>query len=77
MILVGPLLMQKRHRNRKGKVEVRADVRRSQKKLYPNCEDGYKKLGSTLELLQWKAENGVSDKGFEKLLTIEESTSKE
>ena len=40
------------------------------KPLYPNCEDGLKKLGSTLELLQWKAENGVTDKGFEKLLKI-------
>src|SRR5664279_1978888 len=27
------------------------------KLLYPNCEDGQKKLGTTLELLQWKAEN--------------------
>jgi hypothetical protein len=34
--------------------------------LYPNCEDSQKKLGSTLELLQWKAETGSSDKGFEK-----------
>jgi hypothetical protein len=40
------------------------------KLLYPNCEDGQKKLGSTLELLQWKAENGLSDKGFEKLLKM-------
>jgi hypothetical protein len=32
------------------------------KNLYPNCEDGKKNLGSTLELLQWKAEIGVSDK---------------
>ncbi|KAK1669292.1 hypothetical protein QYE76_057451 [Lolium multiflorum] len=38
--------------------------------LYPNCKDGQKKLGTTLELLQWKAENGTSDKGFEKLLKI-------
>jgi spore coat polysaccharide biosynthesis predicted glycosyltransferase SpsG len=38
--------------------------------LYPNCEDGQKKLGSTLELLQWKAETGLSDSGFEKLLKI-------
>ena len=29
-----------------------------------------KKLGSTLELLQWKAQNGTSDKGFENLLKI-------
>ena len=38
------------------------------KLLYPNCEDGQKKLGTTLELLQLKAENGLSDQGFEKLL---------
>ena len=29
-----------------------------------------KNLGTTLELLQWKAENGVSDKGFGKLLVM-------
>jgi hypothetical protein len=40
------------------------------KNLYPNCEDGQKKLGSTLKLLQWKAETGLSNKGFEKLLKI-------
>jgi hypothetical protein len=40
------------------------------KLLYPNCEDGQKKLGSTLELLQWKTENDLSDKGFEKLLKM-------
>jgi hypothetical protein len=40
------------------------------KKLYPNCEDGNIKLGTTLELLQWKAETGLSDKGFEKSLKI-------
>jgi hypothetical protein len=40
------------------------------KNLYPNCEDSQKKLGSTLELLQWKVENSLSDKKFEKLLKI-------
>ena len=40
------------------------------KGLYPNCEDGNTKLGIVLELLQWKAENAVADKGFEKLLKI-------
>ena len=40
------------------------------KKLYPNCEDGNTKLGTTLELLQWKTENGIRDKAFEKLLKI-------
>jgi hypothetical protein len=38
------------------------------KLLYPGCEDGLKKLGITLEFLQWKATHGVSDKGFGKLL---------
>ena len=36
--------------------------------LYPDCKQGHKKLGTTLELLQWKASNGLSDKGFEGLL---------
>src|SRR6266536_1069311 len=40
------------------------------KLLYPNCKADKKKLGTTLELLQWKAENGVSDKGFGKLLIM-------
>jgi hypothetical protein len=38
------------------------------KSIYPNCQNGLKKLGSTLELLKWKAEEGLSDSGFEKLL---------
>ena len=54
----------------KGEAEVRSHVRGSQKKLYPNCEDGNTKLGTVLELLQWNAENAVPDKGFEKLLKI-------
>jgi hypothetical protein len=40
------------------------------KLLYPNYEDGQKKLGSTLELLRWKTENGVTDSGFNKLLIM-------
>ena len=40
------------------------------KLLYPECEDGLKKLGTTLELLQWKAIYGVSDKGFGELLKL-------
>jgi hypothetical protein len=39
--------------------------------LYPSTEDGQKKLGTTLELLQWKAEYGISDKAFGKMLTIQ------
>jgi hypothetical protein len=38
------------------------------KLLYPTAEEGQKKLGTTLELLQWKAKNGVSDKAFGQLL---------
>jgi hypothetical protein len=40
------------------------------KLLYPNYEDGSTKLGTILELLKWKAEAGLSNKGFEKLLKI-------
>ena len=57
-------------RKSKGEAEVRPHVRGSQKGLYPNCEDGNTKLGTILELLQWKAENVVPEKGFEKLLKI-------
>jgi len=38
------------------------------KGVYPNCEDDNTK--PTLELLQWKTDNGVADKGFQKLLKI-------
>ena len=40
------------------------------KLLYPECKQGLKKLGSTLEMMQWKAANGATDKGFEELLGI-------
>jgi hypothetical protein len=40
------------------------------KLLYPTCEDGQKKLGSTLKLLKWKAETGVTCLSFEKLLAL-------
>ena len=36
--------------------------------LYPDCKQGHKMLGTTLELLQWKTSNGLSDKRFEELL---------
>jgi hypothetical protein len=38
--------------------------------LYPRCADGLKNLGITLELLQWKAMHGVSDKRFRQLLKL-------
>src|SRR4051812_47544752 len=40
------------------------------KGLYPNCEEGTTKLGTVLDLLQWKVDNAMSDKGFEQLLKI-------
>jgi hypothetical protein len=40
------------------------------KLLYPKCENGLKKLGNTLELLKWKAREGLSDSVFEKLLKM-------
>ena len=40
------------------------------KLFYPDCKLGLKKLGTTLEMLQWKAANGVTDKRFEELLGI-------
>ena len=38
--------------------------------LYLDCKQGHKKLGTTLELLQWKTLNGLSDNGFEELLKL-------
>ena len=38
--------------------------------MYPNCEEGNTKLGAALKLLQWKADNGIPDKGFGKILKI-------
>jgi hypothetical protein len=40
------------------------------KLLYPDCKKGHKKLGTTLEMLQWKEKYGVSDKVFEGMLKI-------
>ena len=38
--------------------------------LFPSCKPEQKKLGTTLEMLKWKATNGVTDKGFCELLKI-------
>ena len=54
----------------KERLKLQRRLEDHKKLLYPNCEADKKKLGTTLELLQWKAENGVPDKGFEKLLKI-------
>src|SRR5215216_6691612 len=54
----------------KEKKKLQCMLEDHKKLLYPNCEADKKKLGTTLELLQWKVENGVSDKGFGKLLVM-------
>ncbi len=38
--------------------------------LYPGSEQGHKKLDTTLEFMQWKAKNDVSDKTFGDLLKL-------
>ena len=48
----------------KEKLKLQRMLEDHKKLLYPNCEADKKKLGTTLELLQWKTENGVSDKEF-------------
>ncbi|KAK1625993.1 hypothetical protein QYE76_000308 [Lolium multiflorum] len=58
------------HRDENEKRKLKGMLDDHKKKLYPNCEDGNTKLGATLELLQWKAEAGICDKPFEKLLKI-------
>ncbi|XP_066349638.1 uncharacterized protein [Miscanthus floridulus] len=54
----------------KEKVKLERMLEDHRKLLYPTAEEGQKKLGTTLELLQWKAKNGVSDKAFGNLLNL-------
>jgi hypothetical protein len=59
---------QRYNKSEKERLKFECMLEDHNKLLYPNCEDGKKRLGSTLKLLQWKTENGLSDKGFEPLL---------
>jgi hypothetical protein len=52
------------------KINFERIIEDHKKLLYLTCE-GQKKLGTVLELLQWKAKNGLSDKGFGELLSIQ------
>jgi hypothetical protein len=54
----------------KERLQFKQMLQDHKKLLYPNCEDGQKKLGSTLELLRWKTEDGVTDSRFNKLLIM-------
>jgi hypothetical protein len=56
--------------------QVRKDAQRDcendneKTKMYLDCKQGHKKLGTTLEMLQWKAKYDVSGKVFEGMLKI-------
>ena len=52
------------------KLKLEGMLEDHKKLLYPNCENGNTKLGITLELLRWKAECGLTDSSFEKMLKI-------
>jgi hypothetical protein len=52
------------------KAKLRRIIEDHRKLLYPDCKQGHKKLGTILEMLQWKAKYGVSDKAFERMLKI-------
>ena len=62
---------QREYESEKEKIKFEHMLENHKKLLYPTCDVGQKKLGTTLELLQWKAKNGVSDKGFGELLKIQ------
>jgi hypothetical protein len=57
--------------SKKEKAKFNQMLEDHKKLLYPSAKDGQKKLGTTLELLQWKTKNGISDKAFRKLLKIQ------
>jgi len=56
--------------SKKEKAKFERMLEDHRKLLYATAEDGQKKLGTTLELLQWKAKNGALDKSFGQLLKI-------
>ena len=62
---------QREYESEKEKIKFERMLEDHKKLLYPTCDVGQKKLGTTLELLPWKAKDGVSDKGFGELLKIQ------
>jgi hypothetical protein len=56
--------------NENEKAKLRCMIEDHRKLFYLDCKQGHKKLGTTLEMLQWKAKYGVSDKAFEGMLKI-------
>jgi hypothetical protein len=63
--------VQRECESKKDKIKFKRMPKDHRKLLYPTVEEGQKKLGTTLELLQWKAKNGVSNKRFGQLVAIQ------
>jgi hypothetical protein len=61
---------QRDYENDNEKAKLRRMIEDHRKPLYPDCKQGHKKLGTTLEMLQWKAKYGVSHKAFDGMLKI-------
>jgi hypothetical protein len=61
---------QRDYENDNETAKLRRMIEDHRKLLYPDCKQGHKKLVTTLEMLQWKAKYGVSDKAFEGMLKI-------
>src|SRR3954462_9194100 len=70
MNLVGSSDAKRDCETEKEKFKLEGMLEDHKKLLYPNCEDGSIKLGTTLELLRWKTECGLTDSSFEKMLKI-------
>jgi hypothetical protein len=61
---------QRDYENDNEKAKLCRMIEDHRKPLYPDCKQSHKKLGTTLEMLQWKAKYGVSDKAFEGMLKL-------
>jgi hypothetical protein len=61
---------QRDYENDNEKAKLQRMIEDHKKLLYPDCKQDHKKLGTTHEMLQWKAKYGVSDKAFEGMLKI-------
>jgi hypothetical protein len=61
---------QRDYENDNEKAKLHRMIEDHRKLLYPDCKQGHKNLGTTLEMLQWKAKYGVFDKAFEGMLKI-------
>jgi hypothetical protein len=59
-----------RHPKCKKKKKFEKMLEDHKKLLYIDYKQGHKKLSATLEMMQWKASNALTDKGFGELLKI-------